>query len=311
MNRIALCFCCDREYRADVQFCAEDGYRLAVVGDGIEEFPCELGGFRLVGHIATGETSTIYRAAMPNYPGPVALKIAHEPGLQKPNNRKRFQQEAATCTLLRHPNVVAVLDFGAIEGRPFLAMELLEGENLKNVIKAKGAINAEEALPWFLQMCRALEFAHQQGVVHRGLKPSEIVVSGVRAKLVDFGLSKLMPWSGRESMHLTKTGEVLGTAVYASPEQILGKRLEPATDIYSLGVVFYETLTGRPPFVGKSPYDIARQQIQARPPVFQAVNPGVRVPKWLETAIMAMLEKDVVRRPLCFKDVIATIQNAA
>ena len=232
----------------------------------------------------------------------VAIKMLHQELLNDPLSVKRFQQEAKAASCLNHPNIITLHDFGITpQGQPFLCMEYLQGTPLQDLLKRYGPMDPPRAVRIFGQVCDALHHAHNQGIVHRDLKPSNILLVTHEGdpefvKVVDFGLAKLMPWSGKESQHLTKTGEVFGSPIYMSPEQCMGKQLDPRSDIYSLGVTLFEALTGKPPFRGQNSIQTASKHMSELPPTFGAVRPDLTLPPGLEAVVFRSLEKDPAKR---------------
>ncbi|MBC7999401.1 MAG: serine/threonine protein kinase, partial [Leptolyngbya sp.] len=169
---------------------------------------------------------------------------------------RRFQKEAQAASRLAHPNLVRAHDFGLInQSQPFYIMDFIEGKNLSEYSKQKGILSVEEILQIFIPICFGLGYAHREGIIHRDIKPGNIMLDkpdnpdqNYVPKVVDFGIAKLAEVEGMESVALTRTGEIFGTPLYMSPEQCSGLKLDHRTDIYSLGCVMYEALTGAPPF---------------------------------------------------------------
>lgn len=294
MTNFRSCGFCDRKYDHATAHCVVDHQPLVLIKTDQLVGRCADNRYTLVEVVGAGSTSTIYRGIHKSTGKQIALKIPHQANNAKA--LKRFQQEAVISASVVHPHLVQIYDCGIIDDRPYVAMEYLEGDNLQKII-SNGRIDYKTAIPWFAGIAHALHSCHQSGVVHRGIKPAEIIVSNGVTKLVDFSLAKLMPWSGRQSMHLTRTGEMLGVALYASPEQIKSQGINQSTDIYSLGVTLYEALTGRPPFLGNSLYEIAEQHIHQTVPQMRNLDPPVVVPEILEQVLKSMLEKDRNKRP--------------
>lgn len=234
----------------------------------------------------------------------VAVKMLHAQLSEDKVSVKRFQQEASAASDLQHPNLIQQYDYGMIdEKQPFLVMEYLQGDSLNYVLREDGPLNPVIALRIFSQVMDGLKYAHDKGVVHRDIKPSNILLIKREGeedlvKVLDFGLAKLMPWSGKESQHLTKTGEVFGSPIYMSPEQCMGKKLEPSSDIYSLGITLYESLTGKPPFKGQNVVQTASKHLSEQPPPFETICPELNLPLNLQNVVFKALEKDPANRYL-------------
>ena len=186
-------------------------------------------------------------------------------------SKKRFQLEAEAASCLKHPNIIAVYDYGiAPTGQPYLVMEYLVGESLADLIKRDKNIEQRRVVKIFIQACDALSHAHKKGVIHRDLKSSNIMLVEQEdksdiVKVLDFGIAKLMPASGKLPQNLTQTGEVFGSPIYMSPEQCLGQTLDQRSDIYSMGTMLYEALTGVPPLVGNTIVDTMQMHVGTKP----------------------------------------------
>jgi len=202
--------------------------------------------------------------------------------------RQRFASEARFATELRHPGIAGAYDFGEQDGRAYLVMELVPGEPLDEILARDGGLPVEAVLDLIVQAAQALTVAHEAGVVHRDIKPANLMVSpDGTLKITDFGIARRLAGASQ-----TQTGMVMGTAHYISPEQAQGQKLSPATDLYSLGVVAYECLTGAPPFDGSTPVEVAMKHVRDAPPELPA-----RVPEAARELIMQLLEKDPADRP--------------
>lgn len=209
-----------------------------------------IGVYRIDELIARGGMSAIYRATHTALDRTVALKVLSGELAQERINRERFMNEWRIAAGLRHPNILPVHDAGEADGRLFLAMDLIEGGDLGHRILREGALPPREAIDILDQMAAALDAAHAAELVHRDFKPANVLLDGERALLTDFGLSKLLASQTR----LTAPGRMVGTAQYLSPEQIRGERVTPRADIYSMGCVIFETLTGGSPFEAESDF---------------------------------------------------------
>ena len=221
-------------------------------------FSGQIGPYRLVREVGRGAVGVVYEVRDPEEHR-LALKLLSWPvGMQAEDQetfRRRFLREARALSAIQHPNVVRIHDAGEAEGKLYLAMEFLDGENLRHRLTRTGAIPPAEAIPLLLQLCDALEAVHQAGIIHRDVKPENVVVmSDGAVKLTDFGVA----WMENEAT-LTRTGGVLGSPAYMSPEQVLGKPVDRRSDVYSLAVTLYQVLTGSLPFQGGSILELAQQ----------------------------------------------------
>ncbi len=253
--------------------------------------------------IGGGGMGMIYKAKHILMKRIVAIKMMHPQYVSSASNLKRFQQEAQAASALSHPNILAVFDFGLTPaGAPFLVMDFLEGTNLAEVLDEVGLLPASRATNIFAQACAGLAHAHSKGVIHRDLKPGNIMLVEFDqrkdfVKIVDFGIAKVLP-SGDESeaSHLTQTGEVFGSPLYMSPEQCRGRNLDIRSDIYSLGCVMYRTLTGSSPFFGQDPMECMYKQVNESPNKFFETNPDMKAPEALEAIVFKCLAKEPADR---------------
>jgi serine/threonine protein kinase len=253
--------------------------------------------YRVLNVIGKGAMGSVYRVQQLALDKELALKTLN-PVSASDVNIRRFQNEAMATAKLEHPNLVRAVDYGWLDQQPYLVMDFVQGPTLAQHLKKVTTLPMETMLKIFTPICFALAYAHEHGVVHRDLKPSNIILSpsGDKqspfvAKLVDFGIAKLETEDG-----LTKTGEVFGTPLYMSPEQCLGSKVDNRSDIYSLGCVLYEALTGAPPFRGQSALETMMQhRVEIQLPLKQAAL-GVEFPPALETILFKMLAKEPSQR---------------
>ncbi len=248
------------------------------------------GRYELREPIATGGMATVYKAWDTRVERVVAVKVLRSLAKTDRSAIERFRREAHAAARLSHPNAVTIYDFLEEQGEHYLIMEYVDGINLKQYLAQKGTIPPAEAVEITCQVCSVLQVAHTQGFIHRDIKPQNIMIAkDGQAKLTDFGIVRVMEAAG-----LTNSGIVLGTADYLAPEQARGEPLSPASDLYSLGVVLYEMLAGRPPFIGTSAVQVAMQHVNNVPPPPSKYNPNI--PKPLELVIKKALQKEPERR---------------
>ena len=241
--------------------------------------------------VGTGGMSSVYRAVDTLLERNVALKILHPHYGEDAEYVERFRREARSVAQLSHPNIVTVIDRGEADGHQYIVFEYVDGESLKQLVDRTGPLPARRAVELGLQVAEALAFAHNAGLVHRDVKPQNVLVTeDGEAKVTDFGIARSL-----DVEHgVTQTGTVLGTSNYLSPEQARGQTVTPATDVYSLGVVLYELLTGEVPFPGENFVAVAMKHINEEPPSLLERRPDV--PMRLVAAIDRALAKDPAQR---------------
>lgn len=256
-----------------------------------EQPPERLGKYEIMEEVGRGGFSVVYRALDTSlHNRPVALKVLHRHLLVDPTFVQRLQHEAGAAANLRHPNIVVVHEIGEVEGVYYIAMEYLPGSALDDLIREEGALTLNRAVKITKQMASALDYAHDEGFIHRDVKSGNIVVSeGDHATLTDFGLVR-----AAEGTMLTSAGEVMGTPEYMSPEQAESQEIDYRTDLYSLGIVAYEMLTGQVPFKGDTTAATLYLQVHEKPPRPREMNSSV--PRRVERVLLKALAKDVERR---------------
>ena len=245
------------------------------------------GRYRLIESLARGGTASVWRAEDTESGSQVAIKILRDEGVD-PTLRERAGREAHVLEGLDHPNLVRVLDSGEDDGMPFMVMELLGGQSLAAIISERGTLEVDEAVTLVADVADGLGLAHSRGVIHRDVKPANVVCHDQVPTLVDFGIARNV-----DATTLTR-GLVMGTASYLAPEQAQGLPLTPAVDVYALGCVLYELLTGQPPFIGDSPVTVALRHVQDEP-----VPPAdvADVPAAVNALVLRALAKDPAHRP--------------
>jgi len=243
------------------------------------------GRYELEKLVGSGGMSNVFRAHDRLLERTVALKILHEQYTRDEDYVERFRREARAVAQLTHPNIVTVIDRGEQEGRQFIVFEYIDGENLKELTN-RGPLEVSEAIRLALQVARALSFAHERGLVHRDVKPQNVLLNeDGQAKVTDFGIARSLDVHG-----VTQTGTVLGTSDYIAPEQARGQKVDPKTDIYSLGVVLYELLTGAVPYPGDNFVAVAMRHVNE--PVPSVLERRPDCPVRLDLAIQRAMSKD-------------------
>jgi serine/threonine protein kinase len=273
------------------------------------------GRYEIREHIATGGMASVFKTWDHRVERIVAIKVLRS--LDKNDLRavERFRREARAAAALAHPNAVTIYDFVEEAGQYFLVMEYIHGPTLKQLVTQRRQLQPREAIEIASQVCSVLQVAHARGFIHRDIKPQNIMLAwsgsagslsdgGAWVKLTDFGIVRVAEDAG-----LTNSGIVLGTADYLSPEQARGETLTGSSDLYSLGVVMYEMLAGRPPFVGPTAVSIAMQHASANPPPLRQYSP--QVPPVLEQLVNRMLEKDTEDRFSSAIDLQASLRACA
>src|SRR3954467_2573702 len=247
------------------------------------------GRYKIIKKIGAGGMADVYCAEDQTLGRQVAIKILNDRHAGDEQFVERFRREAQNAAGLNHPNIVSIFDRGQAEGPYSIAMEFLAGRPRTELVRRKGPTPVPIAIDYARQILGALGFAHRHGIVHRDIKPHNIVVGpDGRLKVTDFGIAR----SGASQM--TEAGSIVGTAQYLSPEQARGAQVDPRSDLYSLGIVIYEMLTGRVPFTGDTPVEIAMKHLSQIPEPPSKLNP--EVPHDLDAVVMRALAKDPAQR---------------
>lgn len=274
------------------------------------------GRYEIREHIATGGMASVFKTWDHRVERIVAIKVLRS--LDKNDQRavERFRREARAAAALAHPNAVTIYDFVEEAGQYFLVMEYIHGPTLKQLIGQRRQLQAREAIEIASQVCAVLQVAHARGFIHRDIKPQNIMLArsggaggglsdgGAWVKLTDFGIVRVAEDAG-----LTNSGIVLGTADYLSPEQARGETLTASSDLYSLGVVMFEMLAGRPPFVGPTAVSIAMQHASAQPPPLRPFNNNI--PSAVEQLVMRSLQKEPEDRFTSAAEMQQTLRQCA
>ncbi len=305
------CPICEKTYEDGVSVCPVDGATLLGSGPPPDHFLGRVikGRYRVLRKLGQGGMGSVYLAEQLAIARKVALKVLHGDFARDQEFVKRFRLEARLAASLNHRNVITIYDFDqADDGSLFIAMEYLEGRTLAEVVRQDGALAVGRAVRLGLQVAQGLEAAHRAGVIHRDIKPHNIMVLGAgdEVKLMDFGIARLMDAGGAG---LTRTGVVMGTPAYMAPEQIEGGEITEQTDIYAFGIVLYEMLTGSVPFAASTPRAVLAKHLREPARPVRAVNP--RVPGAVERVVMQALEKDPQARPRGMGAVIAGLSATA
>ena len=248
--------------------------------------------------IGRGGMSVVYKAKVKDTGKIVAVKTLRTAGMTDEMVVKRFQREAELLSRLNHPRIVNLHAYGSsAKGQPYFVMDYLVGENLTDLLGRENHLEPERFQDIFVQVCAAIEHAHRQGAIHRDIKPGNIMLTRQGAtvdyvKVVDFGIAKM----AEEAQRLTRMGEVWGSPIYMSPEQCMGAPVDARSDIYSLGIVMYESLTGKVPFLGRNYADTMTKQISDDPAPFAQIRPDLSIPASLEKIVMSAMAKQPENR---------------
>jgi len=260
------------------------------------------GRYRVISRLGSGGMADVYLAQDQLLGRDVAVKVLHHHFAEDQEFVERFRREASSAAALSHPNIVAIFDRGEWDGTYYIAMEYVAGRTLKTIVRENGALDPATAIQIVVQILRAARFAHRRGVIHRDLKPHNVILDEEgRARVTDFGIAR----AGASDM--TLTGSIMGTAQYLSPEQAQGLAVTGASDLYSIGVILYELLTGVVPFEGETAVAIAFKQVSAEPAPPSALNPAI--PPSLDAVVLRALAKDPAERYADADELIAALEH--
>jgi len=297
-----LCPVCSTEYPDDVKFCPNDGQTLrsaAPASDLIGQIVADR--YHVVKQLGEGGMGQVYLAEHVKMGRRSAIKVMNPSMVHDPDAVARFNREAANASRINHPNVCAIYDFGETpDGLIYLAMEFIEGEPLTDVIEREGALPLPRAAAIFLQTADALQAAHDLGIVHRDLKPDNIMVSrrksgGDMVKVVDFGIAKAIG-GDQAGQKVTKTGLVVGTPEFMSPEQLSGDAVDGRSDLYSLALVLYRMLTGKVPFEATSVQETMIKRLTDEPTTLAEARPDLSFPAGLQPVLDTALARTPLER---------------
>ncbi|MBP9089806.1 serine/threonine protein kinase [bacterium] len=293
-NASRLCLICDRRFSKDQLNCPEDGSQLVFITSNPVQIE-KVGGYQIQGEVGAGNSGKVYKAVDDKNNQIVAIKILHQSLVDNLEMVNRFKKEAELSSRLTSPNTVAVKHFGILnDGRPFMVMDYIEGICAGTLIEQSGAMALERALPIFIQVAAGLAHAHELGIMHRDIKPQNIMLieqdsQSDFVKIIDFGIAKHV--QSDASLALTITGEAVGTPCYMSPEQCLAREVDHRTDIYSLGCVMYEMLTARLVFAANNPVALMTKHVQEVPPAMGLI------PSPQATEIERIILKSLAKKP--------------
>jgi eukaryotic-like serine/threonine-protein kinase len=301
-----ICPKCDASYPDDATFCEIDQERLIFIKDDLlSEGDVVDDRYRITGVLGKGGMGAVYRAYQLLMDREVALKIL-KTDAQDASQVKRFFIEAKSASKLTHPNTITVFDFGQTsEGLLYMVIELVRGKTLSAIIKNEGPLPADRCVHIISQICDSISEAHAQGIIHRDLKPDNILIEEKEwnadfVKVLDFGIAKML--HGEEGTSVTKTGIVCGTPLYMSPEAITGKTVSPGADLYSLGIILYEMLSGTPPFQAETPMQLLLKHLSDEPASLVSPSSVVEIPIQLNDFILRVLSKKPELRPATAKE---------
>ncbi|MBX9669118.1 MAG: protein kinase [Candidatus Obscuribacterales bacterium] len=313
------CLECHRKYTGIIAACPHDNSMLVPLAQDPLLGTKLAGKYEILEHLGTGGMGVVYKGRQDVMDRIVAIKMLQSHHLGDSMSVKRFQQEGRHTCKLNHPHIITVYDFGISQqtGQPYIVMDYLQGVALADVIRQEGQVKVDRALKLFMQAAEALGHAHKQGIIHRDLKPSNIILISYDGdkdfvKVVDFGVAQIMEDVSTSENHqrLTQMGEVCGSPVYMSPEQCQGDKLDQRSDIYSMGIVMYETLTNRLPLIGRTMVETMRKQIEELPPPFSDARPDLYIPERVEQVVLKALAKNPEHRHQSMEHLLDELEQA-
>ena len=308
------CPACLREFVGTIVVCQHDNTLLVPVKETLVG-KLLANKYRVLEEVGRGGMSIVYKGLHERMDRVVAIKMLQSQLLSDQNSLLRFQREAQAVACIAHPNVITIHESDIHEGQPYIVMEFLTGESLADIIKRENHVNVARVVKIFSSVTDALALAHKKGVLHRDLKSSNIMlvrdeVSNVEVvKVVDFGIAKILPSSGKQAQNLTATGEIFGSPIYMSPEQCQGLPLDARSDIYSTGVMLYESLTGEPPLLGENIIDTMQMHVGSQPIPISQIRPDLYIPRGIEVIVAKALAKQPEHRFQSMEDFRDALQG--
>ncbi len=294
-----LCLVCNFQFGDEQELCPKDLSKLVPVGKDPLIGMLIQDRYRIESLVAKGSMGVVYKAVQEAIGRVVAIKVMHGYLVNDEESMKRYHKEAKAASRLNHPNITSVYDFGVLaSGQPYIVMDLLQGKALADILQERGQLTLGQTLMVFNQVCAALGEAHERGVVHRDIKPENIVIEempdgkSIHVKVVDFGIATFSAEGEDTIGKITKTGTVCGSPFYMSPEQCDAAKVDQRSDLYSLGIVLFECLTGKVPFESKDIYMVLSMQVKDPPPRLSKIRPDLEFTPEMEVFIAKALAKD-------------------
>ncbi len=313
-----ICLKCDHNNPDEHSFCEECGSPLEGSEGGKDPLIGKMisGKFEILELIGQGAMGKVYKAVQHPIEREVAIKILHPHLMEDKRVAKRFAREAQAASKFNHPNSIQIFDFGQTEdGSLYIAMEFITGTDLAEVIAREAPLSPSRAVHIAVQALSALQIAHLNKIIHRDLKPENIMLEELPdnkdfVKVCDFGIAKIQQPAGSNQTNLTVFGMICGTPYYMSPEQARGEELDGRTDLYSMGVILYEMLTGEVPFHGSTPVEVIAKHLTEKPKPISQVRPDLNISPKLEAAVMKALEKDRNKRYSSAQEMANALEKA-
>ncbi len=314
-----ICPKCDHPNPDDLSVCEECGANIfEVANDAIDPFIGTLlvGKFRITELIGQGAMGRVYKAIQEPIKRVVAIKILHQHLVEDQRIAKRFQREAEAASRFTHPNSIGIFDFGQTDNNSlYIAMEYITGEDLAEVIAREGHLPPKRIVRIATQALSAIQLAHANSIIHRDLKPENIMLTNLPGqkdfvKVCDFGIAKIQQPPGTAESALTMLGMICGTPYYMSPEQAKGEKLDPRTDLYSMGVIIYEMLTGTVPFTGSTPVEVIAKHLTDTPVPPSKLRPEFNIPRPIEEVVLKAMSKKRELRYSSAQEFSEALENA-